>query len=292
MKTQTLQLTDESIVQIDTVSSDVTVIGWHESLVQARVDTDEQDDIRIERTENLLRINAMSLKDAELQVQVPTGSRLRVSTVSGDISCRLLGGETTLNSTSGDISVLDLAGHLRIHNVSGDASVSGIEFSWLDIETVSGDISLHASLDQDGVYSLSTISGNLLLQLPRQERCLVQYQTLSGDFNCSLSHQVRHQGWGKLEAMLNDGGVAVRCSSVNGDLTIREIEARSEEPAAEMPPATEPTPTRPLGPFTLDEPPGPAVANPEFKTRLEILKAIEEGKLTVQEGLAQLQKLV
>jgi DUF4097 and DUF4098 domain-containing protein YvlB len=59
--------------------------------------------------------------------------------------------------------------------------VSGDEIRDLAVETVSGDITFGAGLEQDGNYSLHTISGDIHLRLPEDERCLVLYRTLSGD---------------------------------------------------------------------------------------------------------------
>ncbi|MCE5259055.1 MAG: DUF4097 domain-containing protein [Chloroflexi bacterium] len=288
MYTQTFQLAPECTVQIDAFSSDITISGSEGQ--QVRLETEDQSGTHVECTENRLHINAQGLASGDIRLAVPATCELHVNTLNGDITGRHLG-KATLASTAGDIDLSESAGNIVIHNVSGDVSISGAEITSLAIETVSGDIQCKTALEQDGKYSLHTISGDIRLQLPPDERCLVLYQTLSGDLTCGLPHQTHRQGWGKMDIAVNDGGVTVHCSSTSGDLNIEPSErARQAAPAQEAP--AHPRPTRPLGPFDLGDTTPPASAAPQFKTRLEVLKAIEEGRLSVSDGLALLQKLL
>jgi hypothetical protein len=162
----------------------------------------------------------------------------------------------------------------------------------LAIETVSGDISLESKLAEDGEYSLRTISGDIQVMLDSGQRCTLRYQSLSGDFTSSLPHELRRQGWGKVEAAINGGGVVITCNSTSGDLDVRPARSATQEPES-VPPTARVNETRPISnPFALNE--GKATqAAPAARprTRMEVLKAIEEGTLSVTEGLAKLQAL-
>ncbi len=289
MYTQTFQLDPECTVQIDAFSSDITISGSEGQQVQ--LETKDQSGTRVERTENRLHVNAQGLAAGDIRLAVPTACELHVNTLNGNITGRHLGGKATLASTAGDIDLSESAGSIVIHNVSGDVSISGAEITSLAIETVSGDIKCKTALEQDGKYSLHTISGDIRLQLPPDEHCLVLYQTLSGDLTCGLPHQTHRQGWGKMDIAVNHGGVVVHCSSTSGDLDIESSEQARQAASAQETPA-HPRPTRPLEPFDLGDTTPPASAAPPFKTRLEVLKAIEEGRLSVSDGLALLQKLL
>ena len=305
---QSFAVGDECALAIETTSGDVRVQGDEGS----QVTVDSPDGPVIVRQEgNSLSISSPTAGTGDISVQVPRHCDLVLHLVSGDVELDNLAGQITVQTMSGDIKAERLTGDLRVHTVSGDISVRRAHLVALDVDSVSGDSLIESQLDQEGSYRLRDISGDLRLLLPASQRCTVYQNALSGEFHCGLPHEEKRQGWGKLEAAVNGGGVAFHVQSTSGDVS---IEAAKELPEAvarqepEQPVATAPEApgreTRPLtpnesaagtarAPFGLDQ---QVQQSEETKPsasaqRMEILKAIEQGRITVSEGLARLREL-
>ena len=290
MSTQEYPIGSECAVSIESTACDIALTGADQP--QVVIETQDMDACHVVRQEDRLQITADPQRCNSLMIAVPAGCMVKVSSVSGDLQVTQLAGEVTLKTMSGDVAAKQITGHLHIHAVSGDVAISRSAIPDLAIETVSGDISLETELAPDGEYSLHTISGDILVILGEGQGCVLRYQSLSGDFSCSVPHELRRQGWGKAEAIINGGGVAILCNSTSGDLAIRPAHSAAQEPAP-VQPVTRVNETRPLSePFTLNEAEA-AKATPTDgpSTRMEVLKAIEKGALSVTEGLARLQAL-
>ncbi|MBC7238209.1 MAG: hypothetical protein H5T69_20390, partial [Chloroflexi bacterium] len=146
--------------------------------------------------------------------------------------------------------------------------------------------------------------GDVHLWLPLAQQCTVDWRSISGSLHCDLPHELESHGRGRAEARVNGGGVKVRIHTTSGNarFTPWGEEAPGAEPAEEQPFRSRDT--RPLAeemaeaePFSLDEEPV-AQASDEAQgevspatRRMQILKDIEAGKLTVSEGLAQLREI-
>ena len=236
-------------------------------------------------------------------VGVPPACSLRVSCVSSSLSIRGVSGEFTLNTVSGEISLHELSGPLKINSVSGD--ITGAHLSGeLSLETVSGDIRLTDS-DLPGVHG-STVSGNLSLQtplgpgpyklssvsgdvhfiVPEGTACNAEVHGVSGRFISTLPLTGQSRRSGSSAAQVQGGGVAVKLSSVSGDLWIGKAgdEPGKGSPEAAVPPA----PPMPPAPPTPPAPPAPPVPQPERLTTAEILALVERGELSVDEAIQRL----
>lgn len=290
MSAQEYPVSPECVVCIESTACDITVTGAGQ--LQVVIETQNQDECHVVRHENRLQIIANPQRVDNLAVMVPAGCTLEVSSFSGDLTVSQLADEVTLKTMSGDVAAQQISGHLHIETVSGDVAIAVSAISGLAVETVSGDISVESELAPEGEYSLHTISGDLRVMLDEGQRCTLRYQSLSGDFSCILPHDLRREGWGKMEVAINGGGVAMECVTTSGDLTIRPARIIKKESAPEQP-VTRVKETRPLTePFALNQDKLAQAVPPAGQlTRMEVLKAIEEGSLSVPEGLARLQAL-
>ncbi len=72
-------------------------------------------------------------------VEVPTSTRLEVSTTSGDVSLLGLEGEATISGTSGDIKVVGFTGDLNVETTSGDLSFKDVKGN-VDANSTSSDM--------------------------------------------------------------------------------------------------------------------------------------------------------
>ena len=121
--------------------------------------------------------------DVEIEGDVALGS-LSVKTVSGDVHGELVYCERLkLNSVSGDISWYGGAREARLESVSGDVRAEG-EFDTLSASTMSGDVELLGDCRVNGVRC-SSISGDIDLEsgvLPRS----MDLNTKSGDITVAI----------------------------------------------------------------------------------------------------------
>ena len=208
--------------------------------------------------------------------------KLTLSTVSGDVSLQDVAGQISLNSVSGDITAEGLEGEVKVNTVSGDVAIQESELVSLRGNTVSGDLRLESTLDSEGRYNLSSVSGDLRLVVPADTRCTATLSTMSGDLRTALPYEALENKRTRKRYAIQGGGVAVDLSSVSGDLRIAAMETAAA-PASRAPatPATPAAPSTPVVPATTVAP----------VTRMDILRAIESGEMTVEAGLAKLNEL-
>ena len=157
--------------------------------------------------------------DAQLEIQVPAGSRLDVETVSAEIDVRDVTGEARLVSTSGridmtgatssfyaktvsgnieisaekapgraeaisgSITLSGVAGSVEATTVSGYLDVSGSDISTAEMETTSGDIRFSGDLRKNARLDGRTVSGSVNISLPADVSAEFDVSTFSGSIS-------------------------------------------------------------------------------------------------------------
>jgi len=308
-ETQTYDIKGKGLVVVEATSGNVEVKGWDKP--QVAIET-SRGSAQVREEESTLRIRSGLSGSEDIELRVPHQCDLTLYLVSGDAKLKGIAGKIDVQSMSGDIKAEKVSGAVKAHSISGDIILRESALHNLAVDTVSGDCVIESALDIEGSYRSSSVSGDIRLLIPEDQRCTAHMQSLSGEFKCSLPHQVEQQGWGKLTAQINGGGVEIYVRSASGSLSIKAAEKVAESAAPEpfqSPPQPEPAEpfagersTKPLAetpppapthePFSLGES-GTAESAPQntAQRRMEILKAIEEGRLSVGEGLARLREL-
>jgi putative adhesin len=103
-----------------------------------------------------------------------------LESVSGDINAERLSGEVRANSVSGDVTLTRVTGSLEVETVSGEMSVDNANLSSLRTETVSGELTYDGSLDPSGRYEFHSQSGDIRLRIPASAGGSVRVETFSG----------------------------------------------------------------------------------------------------------------
>jgi DUF4097 and DUF4098 domain-containing protein YvlB len=201
-------------VQLETISADVHVKGTGAHKVTLSVD---DSDIQVALVAHGDRIEATfdgrrKLRSGEVHLEVPTGSRLELSTVSGDVGVERLGGEAYLHSLSGDVHV-DGASRADVQTISGDVVVKGSAGA-MRIKTVSGDARVGPVSGPAAELQFETTSGDLVWSGACGTHCRITAATVSGDLSLSLdsrsSFELRYQTYsGDLEDHLGLSGVSL-----------------------------------------------------------------------------------
>jgi hypothetical protein len=159
----------------------------------------------------------------EFLVRVPAGLKLDARTVSGDVRGRGLRGELDIGTVSGDVRLAELeAGALDVATVSGEISLDRVRARDVTAETVSGAVNYSGEIDERGSYDFKTLSGDVVVLVPRQPSAQLSAATFSGDFSSDFPTQTdgrrrRH----RYNATWGGGGARIDLESFSGDISIR-----------------------------------------------------------------------
>lgn len=163
-------------------------------------------------------------------VRVPAGVRLRASTVSGDVFASGLRANVDLSSVSGDVRLRDVTAQaVEAQSVSGDIELIDVHADEVGAQTVSGDVDFSGEIRRGGDYDFQTLSGDVVLRVPRGIGAEVTASTFSGDFETSFPFTStgvqRESKWARrqrINGTIGDGGATIRLQSFSGDVEILE----------------------------------------------------------------------
>jgi hypothetical protein len=162
----------------------------------------------------------------EFLVRVPSGLKLDTKTVSGDVRGKGLRGELDIGTVSGDVRLADLeAGSLDAASVSGEIELDRVRARDVSAETVSGNVTYVGDIDSQGSYNFKTLSGDVVVTVPRQPNAQLSAVTFSGDFRSDFPTQTdpkrrRH----RYNATWGSGSARIDLESFSGDIAIRSKE--------------------------------------------------------------------
>ena len=263
-----------------------------------------------------LGVKLLSRNDSpEIEVEVPHGAAVSVESASAELEVSDLSGTKHFRTASGDTKLRRLAGAVEIETVSGDIDLEGqapIELSGrsvsgdvrvrvprmrrLEMGTTSGDIWLDADLSGDGPFALRSISGDVTIVGRGGFR--IEAQTITGDLTSDLPSK-RESGPGRKVLIVGRPGPTLNFKSVSGDLHVSQPRDSAVPLAPEAPPeppAPPSPPTVPLAtPPTAPNAPGVDLASDLDAARMDILRGLERGEITVAEateGLASLDEVL
>ncbi len=267
----TLTIDRGGLVQLGTVSGEIRVTGSNRRDVKLVATIDVG---RFELTTGAGRIALQTRSvgsrqsSAYVEVQVPVGTRISASTVSGLVEVRATEGEIVARSVSGRVDVrngrervdvetvsgtLDLrdiqgrmsiegvsanidvegaSGDLTAETVSGDIRVRRSNLTGMRAEAVSGTISYDGSLSANGSYRLNTHSGSITMMLPASVGAALELETFSGrivsDFPLTLQPGQATGRGKRMEFTLGNGGARVTAGAFSGNINIRRAGAMTD----------------------------------------------------------------
>ncbi|MBN2503601.1 MAG: DUF4097 family beta strand repeat protein [Anaerolineales bacterium] len=210
-------------------------------------------------TPRSVSINAKCVSSS-LDVQSLEGN-FKLKTVSGSLTARDLSGDVYLKSVSGRILGERISGPVDIDNVSGVIQLPDGDFPELAVKNVSGNIEAGTPIGA-GPYVLTTVSGKITLRVPAGTRCSVSGKSVSGRFLTALPATSLHTSKRHWNVEIGGGGAEVIMKTVSGNCQLVTPENQhAVEPYLKVVP-------RP--------------------NRIDLLKQLENGEKSVDEGLAQL----
>jgi DUF4097 and DUF4098 domain-containing protein YvlB len=250
----------------------------------------------------------------EIEVEVPHGATVSVEAASAEIRASDLDGEKRFRTASGELAIARFAGaadvetvsgdidldgqaplDLRMRSISGDLRIRVPKLKRLDLGTTSGDLWLDAELAGDGPFAIRTISGDATIV--GRAGFKVEAETITGDLSSELQHK-RESSPGRKVLIVGRPGPTLAFRSVSGDLQIVQPRDAAPEsiPTPPVPPAPAAAPGAPAMAGVAGAPPRPSSEAPERTadidaTRLDILRELERGDITVAEATDRLGRL-
>ncbi|HET7593049.1 MAG TPA: DUF4097 family beta strand repeat-containing protein [Rhodanobacteraceae bacterium] len=204
-----------------------------------------------------------NMEGSDLVIEVPAASQLEVHTVSADIDAGGLGGPVRLESVSGNVGLVSSSANIYANTISGDVRVTGsapgatieghsisgkvliekvngslragstsgdIELTGENslqaakLDTTSGDVHFAAALGADGDYEFHSVSGNVVLSLPKVPAGSFDVSSFSGDIDTDFGPQPKRSsefGPGKEWHYQSGSGQAdIRIRTLSGDVRI------------------------------------------------------------------------
>lgn len=206
-----------------------------------------------------------NMEGSDLVIQVPAASRLEVHTVSADIDADGLSGSSVrLESVSGSVELVSRAANIYATAISGDVGVTGsapnatidarsisgevriqkvngnlragstsgdIELvgennlQGAKLDTTSGDVRFAAELGGNGDYEFHSVSGNVVLSLPRIPAATFDASSFSGDIATDFGPKPQRtsefapgKAW---HYQSGSGNADIRIRTLSGDIQIR-----------------------------------------------------------------------
>lgn len=228
---------DVDVVTTDAQKVTITVSGAHDDDVSLFAFGD-----RIEPAFHGRRL----LRNGRLRVELPRGSRLDVSSMSGDVTAARVGevrirtlsgdvklsgvGKSDVQSISGDVRIEDTSGPVRLHTVSGRAEVvTNGAAPQVEFQSASGSLDWSGTCARDCHLAAETVSGELRLQVDAKSSFDLSYTSHSGELRDEVNLAVKRaptrkhgmaSGW--MEATFGKGEGVIEADAFSGNLTVKK----------------------------------------------------------------------
>jgi DUF4097 and DUF4098 domain-containing protein YvlB len=153
-----------------------------------------------------------------------SGNDSEVRSVSGDVTVRGVGTPSSLwaSSVSGSLDISNISGKVDVVTVSGDARVSARESSDIRGRTTSGSLELTGTLTRDARVDVEGVSGDLSLHLSAPGGLSADIESFSGDIRGCLARGVeRSSKYGpgtRLNLRQVESGARIRAKTLSGDI--------------------------------------------------------------------------
>jgi hypothetical protein len=295
---------EEGTLEIRLADASVRLKGVDGDVVRGQIDGDDVGELlSIDRRDGALTITStdrhrgfgglalalVALRSQgryEVELEVPRRALVRVEIASGAVHGEGIVGRQRYRSASGDLDLSGAAGTIemeavsgglrvsgpgpvkvRARTVSGDAELETGRIGGLDLSSASGDVRLRGAFDPEGEHRVSTISGDVELDLEGGVRVLAT--TMTGDITSDIPHRTGG-GSGRRILEIGRGEASLFFKSVSGDLRIRSAR-----------PGGAPRPVDTARPVDAAR---PSDGPPPNMDRIAILQGVESGDITVEEA--------
>jgi hypothetical protein len=186
--------------------------------------------------------------NADISIELPWGSTVRLETLSGGIEAVSLTGDQKYRTISGDVRLWSVGGPvdagtvsgsfmldkgldvwLRASTVSGSVRARAERFRSTSISSTSGGMTIAGAFDPAGQHKADSISGGM--DLTPFSGLTVELKSVSGSIRADTPIRVEG-GRGQSRAVFGDGLAHLRVSSTSGSLRVAAPPPAETEPAS------------------------------------------------------------
>ncbi len=163
--------------------------------------------------------------DADLQVQVPRGAEVSVSSVSAPITASDVTGRLALQTVSAEVVITGAPRRVRANSVSGHVSITSSQpLEAVSVDEVSGDVNLDLALAKDGELRVNTVSGAVTAKLPADAAGDFSVNTFSGAIRTDFGKEPEHRGMGPGSGLKfsNGKGGKYNISTFSGSVSLKK----------------------------------------------------------------------
>ncbi|MEO3810855.1 DUF4097 family beta strand repeat-containing protein [Sphaerisporangium sp. B11E5] len=148
--------------------------------------------------------------------------RTNVKSVSGEIVLDGLSGDTEAETVSGPVESRGLTGDFRFTSVAGELTVAGGTPRRLRANTMSGRITADLELPPTGHVTLHSVSGHIMVRLPKDADTDVALRSTSGHLNTAFSglNGTSRPGTRSLSGRLGGGMASLSATTITADVTL------------------------------------------------------------------------
>ena len=174
---------------------------------------------------------SVTVEEARGDVKIDSGSgpvsvervhgRVEVDGGSGPIGLREVEGDVILGTGSGSVTLDRVIGDVSVDTGSGSVSLTATSARNITVDTGSGGIEADIDIHPSGRYSFDAGSGPIDLIVPENASFTLSADTGSGRVSCSVPLAISHSSRGSLEGVLGDGSASVSAETSSGGFSIR-----------------------------------------------------------------------
>lgn len=152
-------------------------------------------------------------------VILPRRLKVDASTVNGDVEIPDMLGEVSASTVNGDVFIAGSEGKIDASTVNGDIEIQSVKEA-MSASTVNGDISMKAAGELRGNLSLSTVSGDIEIDIPMGGDFRLKAETHSGKISGNGLELRNGRRTRRVNRTFGSGRYSMTMSTVSGDITL------------------------------------------------------------------------
>ena len=205
----------DATIEVSNVQGSVEVTAWDRNEVElVAVLESDKDELEFEATPRIVRIEVdrpdgkygRDHSEARLKLRVPAGAVLVVDTVSADITVAGVRG-----SFDGEV-------------VSGEIHATIVAAREVEVNSVSGDITIDAELAPSARVEMESVSGTIGLKIKPPVNADFDLESFSGDIDVCFGPKARETSryapGTELSFTQGNGGARIELQTLSGDISI------------------------------------------------------------------------
>jgi DUF4097 and DUF4098 domain-containing protein YvlB len=258
-------------VELSLVAGEIEVTGTSGDRVRVNA-VSERGLLRFDASRSRVVLEVRSERgrtgETRYEVSVPTGTRVIMRSVSGELSATGVNGEVEAHTVSGDIDIADAAtraefesvsgevsvarvrgnvrgsavsgalmienvnGEVDVETVSGEITLANVQSRWVQAATVSGEVEFEGTIDPAGRYELGSHSGTVRLMLIGDVNATVNVETFSGSIDSDFPMTLEPGETGRrrqFQFRIGNGGARISAHSFSGSIDIERGTRRGNQ---------------------------------------------------------------